>query len=95
MARSSQDFEEFFVETSARLFGGLCLVTGSRYEAEEIAQEAYARVWERWDDVYAFAPGSDPEAVASARHGASVFYGVLGLLLVVSFVLIVRRRAKT
>jgi RNA polymerase sigma-70 factor (ECF subfamily) len=41
-------FEDFFEGTHQRLFGAICLVTGSRYEAEEIVQEAYLRIWERW-----------------------------------------------
>jgi RNA polymerase sigma-70 factor, ECF subfamily len=44
-------FEGFVVENQTRLFGSLCLMTGSRHEAEEIAQEAYVRVFERWDQV--------------------------------------------
>jgi hypothetical protein len=44
-------FEGFLTENQARLFGSLCLMTGSRYEAEEIAQEAFVRVLERWDRV--------------------------------------------
>ena len=43
-------FEEFFEATHSRLFGTLCLVTGDRGEAEEIVQDAYLKVWERWDD---------------------------------------------
>ncbi len=44
-------FEAFVAEHQARLFGALCLVTGDRFEAEEIAQEAFMRVFERWDRV--------------------------------------------
>ncbi|HLA93811.1 MAG TPA: sigma-70 family RNA polymerase sigma factor [Actinomycetota bacterium] len=44
-------FERFFEEHQPRLFGAMCLITGDRQEAEEIAQEAFARVWERWDRV--------------------------------------------
>jgi RNA polymerase sigma-70 factor (ECF subfamily) len=44
-------FEEFFDETHQRLFGGLCLVTGDPHEAEEIMQDAYLKLWERWDRV--------------------------------------------
>lgn len=46
-----RSFESFFEEHRSRLFGALCLVTGSRHEAEEIAQEAFLRLWERWDRV--------------------------------------------
>lgn len=41
-------FEAFYVEEQSRLFGLMCLVTGDRSEAEEITQEAFVRVWERW-----------------------------------------------
>lgn len=44
-------FEDFFEKTHSHLFGGLCLITGNRHEAEEILQEAYLRLWERWDRV--------------------------------------------
>jgi len=44
-------FEMFFEQTHQRLFGGLCLVTGNRHEAEEIMQDAYLKLWERWDRV--------------------------------------------
>jgi RNA polymerase sigma-70 factor (ECF subfamily) len=44
-------FEGFVIDNQARLFGSLCLMTGSRHEAEEIAQEAFVRVLERWDRV--------------------------------------------
>lgn len=44
-------FEVFVTNSQTRLFGSLCLMTGSRHEAEEIAQEAYLRVLERWDHV--------------------------------------------
>jgi RNA polymerase sigma-70 factor, ECF subfamily len=44
-------FEEFYEATFRRLFTALCLVTGNRHEAEEIAQEAFLRVFERWDRV--------------------------------------------
>jgi RNA polymerase sigma-70 factor, ECF subfamily len=44
-------FEVFVTASQTRLFGCLCLMTGSRHEAEEIAQEAYVRVLERWDHV--------------------------------------------
>jgi RNA polymerase sigma-70 factor (ECF subfamily) len=44
-------FETFIADHQVRLFGALCLVTGDRFEAEEIAQEAFVRVFERWDRV--------------------------------------------
>jgi RNA polymerase sigma-70 factor (ECF subfamily) len=42
-------FEEFFEVERDRLFRVLCLITGSRHEAEEIAQDAFVAMWERWD----------------------------------------------
>lgn len=51
MASEPQRFEDFFESEHARLFGALCLVTGSRHEAEEIMQDAFLRLWERWDRV--------------------------------------------
>jgi RNA polymerase sigma-70 factor (ECF subfamily) len=44
-------FESFFEDHRSRLFGAMCLVTGSRPEAEEIVQDAFLRLWERWDRV--------------------------------------------
>ena len=44
-------FETFLKDHQTRLFGALCLMTGDRFEAEEIAQEAFLRVFERWDRV--------------------------------------------
>jgi RNA polymerase sigma-70 factor (ECF subfamily) len=44
-------FETFF-ETEARtLFRRLCIVTGDAAEAEEVVQEAFLALWERWDRV--------------------------------------------
>lgn len=45
------DFEGFVAANQTRLFSSLCMITGSRHEAEEIAQEAFVRVLERWDRV--------------------------------------------
>lgn len=44
-------FEDFFREQSPTLYARLCLITGNRAEAEELAQDAFLRVWERWDRV--------------------------------------------
>jgi DNA-directed RNA polymerase specialized sigma24 family protein len=44
-------FEEFFHAERDKLFRVLCAITGSRQEAEDLAQEAFARIWERWDAV--------------------------------------------
>lgn len=44
-------FEEFFRAEYARLFRTLVLMVGDRAEAEDLAQEAMVRVYERWDRV--------------------------------------------
>jgi RNA polymerase sigma factor (sigma-70 family) len=54
MERSSDrpgSFEEFFEQERDGLFGALVLMTGNRHEAEEIAQDAFLALWERWDRV--------------------------------------------
>ena len=48
---AARGFEEFFEAESRTLFRRLWLVTGNRAEAEEIAQDAFLKVWERWDRV--------------------------------------------
>ena len=44
-------FEEFFEEERTPLFRALCLMTGDPCEAEELAQDAFLHLWERWDRV--------------------------------------------
>jgi RNA polymerase sigma-70 factor, ECF subfamily len=44
-------FEDFFRAEHARLFRALYLATGSAHESDEVAQEAFLKVWERWDRV--------------------------------------------
>ena len=51
VAEARPTFEEFFGTEHARLFGALCFVTGDRDEAEEIMQDAFLRLWERWDQL--------------------------------------------
>jgi RNA polymerase sigma-70 factor (ECF subfamily) len=51
VVEEAPSFEEFYDATFRRLFTALCLVTGNRHEAEEIAQDAFVRVFERWDRV--------------------------------------------
>jgi RNA polymerase sigma-70 factor (ECF subfamily) len=46
-ARSS--FDAFFEAERERLFKALYFVTGDRRDAEEILQDAFLRLWERWD----------------------------------------------
>ena len=44
-------FEDFFRGQTQSLYAHLCLITGNRAEAEELAQDAFLKVWERWDRV--------------------------------------------
>jgi RNA polymerase sigma factor (sigma-70 family) len=55
----AQTFEEFFHREKDGLYGALCLVTRNQHEAEELAQEAFVRVLERWDRVRSM---DDPRA---------------------------------
>jgi len=48
---ASRSFETFYDGESRLLFRRLWLVTGNRAEAEELMQDAFLRVWERWDRV--------------------------------------------
>jgi RNA polymerase sigma-70 factor (ECF subfamily) len=44
-------FEDFYEAQHRSLFGAMCLITGNRHDAEEITQEAFVTIWERWDRV--------------------------------------------
>jgi RNA polymerase sigma-70 factor (ECF subfamily) len=44
-------FDEFVGEEHERLYKALYFVTGSREDAEDIAQEAFLKLWERWDSI--------------------------------------------
>lgn len=59
--RGEADFEGFFGRVYPRLAGALVLLIGDSAEAEEIAQEAMARVCERWERVQRM---SSPEGYA-------------------------------
>jgi RNA polymerase sigma-70 factor, ECF subfamily len=50
-AEQTESFEGFFEAHHARLYGTLCLITSDRAEAEDIMQEAFLKLWERWDRV--------------------------------------------
>jgi RNA polymerase sigma factor (sigma-70 family) len=63
------DFETFFGEEHPRVFRLAYLLTGDRTEAADIAQEAMARVLERWDRVRAMrSPGGYAVRVAVHLH---------------------------
>ena len=44
-------FEEFFHLERDRLFRVMFVITKNRQEAEDLSQEAFVRVWERWDTI--------------------------------------------
>jgi RNA polymerase sigma-70 factor (ECF subfamily) len=44
-------FATFVEEEHVRLFKALYFVTGDREEAEDLAQEAFLKLWERWDRI--------------------------------------------
>jgi RNA polymerase sigma factor (sigma-70 family) len=44
-------FEEFFRASYQRLARAMLLLTGDRFEAEELAQDAFVRIYERWERV--------------------------------------------
>jgi DNA-directed RNA polymerase specialized sigma24 family protein len=48
-------FEALFDVEHRRLHRALCVLTGDPHEAEELAQDAFVRVWEHWDRVRAMA----------------------------------------
>lgn len=45
------DFEGLVEAEHGPLYGALCLITRDRAEAEDVMQEAFLKVWERWDHV--------------------------------------------
>ena len=50
-ADHAMTFDTFFLEEYAGVYGSLCLITRNCHEAEEIAQDAFIKMWERWDTV--------------------------------------------
>jgi RNA polymerase sigma-70 factor, ECF subfamily len=48
---SALNFEAFFEVEKDQLYRALCLVTRNRHEAEDLTQEAFVRILERWDRV--------------------------------------------
>jgi RNA polymerase sigma factor (sigma-70 family) len=44
-------FDDFFEEENERLFKALYFVTGNRHDAEELMQDAFVKLWERWAEI--------------------------------------------
>jgi len=51
MASEPLTFEAFFESEKDRLLRILCVITGSRSEAEDLAQDAFTKLLERWEVV--------------------------------------------
>ncbi len=45
------DFSVFYAEEHAKLFKALFFVTGNRADAAELMQDAFLKLWERWDTI--------------------------------------------
>jgi RNA polymerase sigma-70 factor (ECF subfamily) len=58
-AAGPPDFAAFFADEHARLVKLLYFVTGNRTDAADLAQEAFVKLWERWDRLDRIA---DPKA---------------------------------
>ncbi len=50
-AAGPASFEAFFEANREALFSALWLVTRNRHEAEDLMQEAFTRLWDRWEKV--------------------------------------------
>ena len=44
-------FDAFFAEEHERLFKALYFIAGNRHDAEELMQDAFLKLWERWDQI--------------------------------------------
>jgi RNA polymerase sigma factor (sigma-70 family) len=51
LVESRARFDEFFEEEHERLFKALYFVAGNRHDAEELMQDAFLRLWERWETI--------------------------------------------
>ena len=45
------DFSVFFAEEHGKVFKALYFVTGNRSDAAELMQDAFLKLWERWDTI--------------------------------------------
>jgi RNA polymerase sigma factor (sigma-70 family) len=53
VASTHASFEDFFESEHRTLFRRMCLITNNPSEAEELMQDAFMSLWERWDRVAA------------------------------------------
>ncbi|GAA1602858.1 RNA polymerase sigma factor [Actinoplanes couchii] len=57
--RDSADFDSFYIATVRRVVLYLYAACGDRAEAQDVAQEAFARAWQHWGRISGY---DDPEA---------------------------------
>jgi RNA polymerase sigma factor (sigma-70 family) len=50
-AEACTRFDTLFEEEHERLFKALYFVSGNRQDAEELMQDAFLKLWERWDEM--------------------------------------------
>jgi RNA polymerase sigma-70 factor, ECF subfamily len=50
-AEGPGSFESFYESESGPLYRRLCLITRNQHDAEEVMQDAFLKLWERWDRV--------------------------------------------
>jgi RNA polymerase sigma-70 factor, ECF subfamily len=64
-------FEELFLDVHDHLYRALYFITGSSADAEELMQDAFLKLWERWDRIDTI---DDPVAYLSSpqRAGCAV-----------------------
>lgn len=58
-ASAAADFNAFYATTARRLVRHAYALTGDIGDAQDVAQEAFARAWQRWDSVRGY---DSPEA---------------------------------
>ena len=44
-------FDDLFLDQHDRLYRALYFITGSSADAEELMQDAFLKLWERWDRI--------------------------------------------
>ena len=47
-----RSFDDLFLEQHDRLYRALYFITGSSADAEELMQDAFLKLWERWDRIH-------------------------------------------
>lgn len=54
MPSSDDDFQDFYLASYGRTVAMVAAILGSRHEAEDVAQEAYARALARWSRLHGY-----------------------------------------